>query len=75
MQIIPIKVQPNADAIKMLKEALEKIEEGEITAIGLAWTTKDGSISGDVSAGKDGLLMWAALEHVARNFYADIILA
>lgn len=75
LKIVPINVQPNADAIKMLEEALKKVKEGEITTIGLAWTTKDGSISGDVSAGKDNLRMWAALEHVARNFYAEIILA
>lgn len=72
MKIVPLNVQPNADAIEILKKALKKAEEGEITTVGVAWTTRDDSIGGDVSAGKDNFLMWAALEHIAREFYKEI---
>lgn len=74
MEIVPMKISPNEDAVSMLKETLKRVEDGEIQAVGIAWTTQDGDIGGEISIGKNNLLMWAAFEHTARTFYADIIL-
>lgn len=75
MKIVPMEVKPNADAIEMLEKAIKALNAGDITSVGISWVTKDGEISGDVSAGNDGILMWASLEHNAKNFYANILLA
>jgi len=75
MKIVPLKAKPNADDIEMLEEAIKEVKEGNITAMGISWVTKDGSIGGDVSASNNGLLMWASLEHNAKSFYTDILLA
>ena len=66
-------IQPNDDAAKMLKDALERIESGELVAVGISWITRDGSIGGDVSSGPNNILMWASLEHNARSFYKDCV--
>jgi hypothetical protein len=73
-KIIPLKAKPNSDAIEMLESALERVRSGELSAVGLSWVTRDGSIGGDVSASNNGLLMWASLEHNARSFYTDILM-
>ena len=72
--ITPKETQPNQDAIEMLEGMIERVKAGEVTTVGLAYTTKGGSIGGDVSKGNDNFLMWASLEHLARTFYADIVL-
>lgn len=73
MELIPIKVKTNTEAIEILKEALELVESGEIESLGLAWVLKDRSIGGDISSGKENILMWAALEHVTKSFYDEAI--
>ncbi len=73
MQVIPIKIKPNADAIDMLNEVIERIKSGEISAVSVSWVTKNGAISGDVSNGENNLMMWASMEHSARSFYNDVI--
>ena len=72
--ITPKEIQPNQDAIEMLEGIIERIKSGELTTVALAYTTKDGSIGGDVSKGSDNFAMWASLEHLARTFYADVVL-
>jgi hypothetical protein len=74
MKVIPLKKQPNKDAVEMLENVIERVRSGEVTAVGLAYTTKGGSIGGDVSEGDDNFLMWASIEHLARTFYKDIVL-
>ncbi len=73
MQVIPIKIKPNTDAIDMLNEVIERIKSGEISAVSVSWVTKNGEISGDVSNGENNLMMWASMEHSARSFYNDVI--
>ena len=75
MKIVPMEVKPNTDAIEMLEKAIEDLKLGELTSVGISWVTKEGSIGGDVSGSNNGILMWASLEHNAKSFYADIILA
>jgi len=75
MKIVPMEVKPNSDAIEILERAIEDLKKGEITSVGISWVTKDGAIGGDVSGSNNGILMWASLEHNAKSFYADIILA
>ena len=74
VSITPRETQPNKDAIEMLESMIERVKAGEITSVGLAYTSKSGSIGGDVSKSNDKFLMWASLEHLARTFYADIVL-
>jgi len=74
MKVVPMKIQPNQDAIEMLENALKRIKSGEITSVGLAYTSSEGSIGGDVSVGPNNFLMWASLEHLARTFYTDTVL-
>ena len=74
MKVIPIETKPNQDAINLLEETLEKTRNGEFTAISISWVLKDNSIGGCVSKGKDNMLLWASLEHMARSFYTNIIL-
>ena len=59
----------------MLEKAIEDLRAGGITSVGISWVTRNGEISGDVSEGKDGILLWASLEHTAKSFYTDILLA
>ena len=74
VSITPRGKQPNKDAIEMLEDMIERVKDGEITTVGLAYTTKSNSIGGDVSKGDNNFLMWASLEHLARTFYVDIVL-
>jgi hypothetical protein len=74
MKVVPLKIQPNQDAIKMLENTIERIRSGEITAVGMAYTTSEGSIGGDVSTGNDNFLMWASMEHLSRTFYTQTVL-
>ena len=73
MEIVPIKNNVNKMALDVLHEAIAKVESGEIAQIALSWVCKDGVISGDISGGDNGLLMWAAIEHSARSFYNDVV--
>lgn len=69
--IVEIKAHPNQDAIDVLEEALVRARSGDIVSVGISWVTKEKSICGDVSAGPNQILMFAALEHNARSFYMD----
>ena len=71
--LTPIKIQTNHDAIEMLEHAIERVKSGEIISVGVSWVTSDQAIAGDISKGGNNIMMWAALEHVARSFYADVI--
>ena len=73
MKVVPIKIKVNEDAIGMLKETLERVKSGELKSISIGWVLNDGAIGGNVSAGDDNMLMWAALEHLARSFYNNVI--
>ena len=75
IKVVPCKAKINTDAIKLLEDTLEKVKSGELVSVGVAWVTKDGSISGDVSKGNNGILMWASLEHNAKRFYTDVLLS
>lgn len=64
---------PNNDAIDVLKKALERVESGELKAVALSWVDKDDGIGGDVSSSNNAFIMWASLEHSARQFYNNVI--
>ena len=66
-------IHSNAQAIKILESALEKVKQGELTSVAVSWVTKDEAIGGDISKGKNQILMWASLEHTARSFYNNNI--
>ena len=74
MKVVPLKIQPNQDAIEMLESMIERVKTGEITSVGMAYTSSTGSIGGNVSKGSDNFLMWASLEHLARTYYGEIVL-
>ena len=67
------KTSINHDAIRMLEEAIELVKSGEVVSIAASWVTYDNGIGGDTSSGKDKVLLWAALEHSAKQFYKDIV--
>ncbi len=69
IDVVPIKMVANEDAISMLRGVIERIESGQIKSVGVSWVTREGSICGDVSTGDNYLMMWAALEYTARSFY------
>ena len=73
MKPVDIKMRPNKDAIKLLETMIERVKSGEVNEVGLAFTTRDGSVGGDVSSGKNKFLMWAAIGHLERTFYADVV--
>jgi len=72
--ITSITISTNKSAIKILEEAIEMIKKREITQIALAWVTSDNSIGGDISEGGNNIMMWASLEHNARECYKNIVL-
>jgi len=74
VKIVPSEIRPNQDAVEMLEGIIERVKAGDISCVGLAYTTKEGSVGGDISEGNDNFLMWASLEHLAREFYAKTIL-
>ena len=69
MKVVPISTPTNDDAVLVLEEAIRRVKAGEISSVGLAFVFSDGGIGGEVSNGKDNVMMWAALEHNARDFY------
>ena len=73
-KVVSIDAPVNQEAIDMLEHALEGVRCGEITAIGLAWVTKDESVDGCVSRGRHLMLMWGSLQHVAISFYNDVVM-
>lgn len=74
IKVVPLKIQPNQGAIEILEDMIKRVKSGEITTVGLAYTTKHGSIGGDVSKGNNNFLMWASIEHLARTFYTQTVL-
>lgn len=66
---LPPKI--NENALDILKEIKEKVKSGEITSMGVAYVTRGGGIAGLVSESDNCILQWAALEHVARDFYVN----
>jgi len=74
MELVPMPVTVNKEAIVVLKEAIEMVESGEITQLSLSWVKADGSIGGDISGGDNNIAMWASIEHSAKSFYIDAIL-
>lgn len=63
----------NYNALKLVKSIISGINTGDITSIGIAWVDKDGSIGGDISSGDNGLLMWASLENLAKQFHNELL--
>lgn len=68
-----IKPQPNADAIEMLEDALQKAKAGEIVAVSVAWVTPGSTIGSEYSSTQSAFLLWASLEHATKSYYADVI--
>ncbi len=61
----------NNDAIELLEQTIEKIKSGEISSVSVSWVTSTGSIAGQVSNGCNQILMWASMEHAAKQFYRE----
>ena len=75
MKVVQFGNNENKDAIDLLESTIARVKAGEITAVAVSWVEGNSSISGDVSNGKNNLLMWAALEHAAKSFYNEHISA
>jgi hypothetical protein len=73
MNVIQITREKNRDAVDMLKDAIRRIEQGEITDVGISWVLRNGSIGGDVSEGSNDVLMSMSLIHSERSFYNNVI--
>lgn len=63
----------NSDALELIESMISRVKSGEITAIGISWVNKDGSIGGDTSSGTQNITLWASLEHNAREFYNNLV--
>jgi hypothetical protein len=63
----------NRDAVDMLKDAIRRIEQGEIKDVGISWVHRNGSVGGDVSEGSNDVLMSMSLIHTERSFYNSVI--
>ena len=74
MHIVPMKEKPNSDAIEVLENMIERVKSGEIKAVAISCITKDNGITGEISAGDNDILLWAAIEHSARSFYKDVVI-
>ena len=74
MQIVPIKQEINSDAIEMLKDAIARLESGELVQVSIAWIGANGVISGEISSGNNNFLSWCALAHMERSAYRQLIL-
>lgn len=72
--VTELKAPINKDSIKLLEEAMAMVKKGEISQIALAWVGYDNSIGGCVSEGAQDTMMWASLEHNARECYKNIVL-
>lgn len=68
MEIVALKPEQNKEAIEILEEALKRVKKGELTAVSLSWVTKDGRICGEISLGKNQLLMLASIENTLWHF-------
>ena len=73
LEVVPIR-SANADAIDLLNEMIERVKDGEISAVSVSWVTSDNTIGGDTSSGDHQIMMWAALEHNARTFYTNHVI-
>lgn len=73
MEVAKLERSVNKDAVEVLEDALAMVKNGEISAIALSWLTPEGSMSGQCSHGHNNIMMWAALEHHAREFYNNVI--
>lgn len=74
IELIRRKPPANKDAINVLEEAIEMIKKGELSQVAVSWVTSDHAIGGNLSSGGNNILMWASLEHGARECYKDIVL-
>ncbi len=74
MKIVPIKERVNADAVEILKDAIKRVEAGEITGITLSWITDEGEVSGEWSSSPNNILMWSAIKHIEISFYNDVVI-
>lgn len=68
MKIVTLNPGQNKDAIEILEEALRRVKKGELTAVSLSWVTKDGRICGEISSGKNQLLMLTSIENTLWHF-------
>lgn len=68
MEVVPLKNKTNQDAETLLLEMLEQVKSGEIAAISVAYTKKDGRIGGATSANCNNFDMLASLTHSLRSF-------
>lgn len=68
MTIIAFNPRQNKSAIEELEEALERVKSGDITAVSLSWTTKNETICGTWSTGKDNLALLASMENTLWHF-------
>lgn len=69
MKVVQIKSTVNGSAIEVLEETIERVKSGEITEVGIAFVTKEGSLGGRFSSGDKQITMWAALMHATKEFY------
>lgn len=70
MKAVSIDRTVNESALELLKEMKIRVESGEIVSLALASVTNDGGIDGDVSDTPNGIMMWAAIQHVANYQYS-----
>ena len=73
MSVTELKKPTNKDAAEVLEEALERVRAGELTTVSVSWVTADGAIGGSNSSGGNTFTTWAAMEHNARSFYANVV--
>ena len=71
MKVVEIDRKPNADAIGILEDVLDRVRCGDIVGVSISWLTKEPSIGGVISEGPNKISLWAAMEHTSRSFYAD----
>lgn len=74
MKVVSMRESSNSDAVDVLEEMIERVKSGEVTAVAISCTTNNNSISGIVSSGANVIMIWAAMEHNARQFYENVVL-
>lgn len=72
IKVVPMPVRQNVSAISILEDALEMAKEGDIEAVSIAYVTKDGSLGGDVSSGRDKFYLLLAMRYVFQYFEKSV---
>lgn len=71
MSVVEIKKSVNKDAIDILKDAIERVESGELVSIAVSGVLKDSGIYTGISSGNNVFTMWAALMYTTNEHYRD----